>query len=43
MSLVAIFLKPEKSLDWLTVDDPRRAVQIPYAVSQGGLDKNPEQ
>ena len=42
ISLVGIFLKPEKSLDWLTVDDPRRTVQIPYAVVQGGLDKNPE-
>ena len=41
-SLFAIFLGPGKSLDWLTVDDPRRTVQIPYAVSQGGLEKNPE-
>ena len=39
---VGVFLEPEVSLDWLTVDDPRRTVQIPYAVSQGGLDKNPE-
>lgn len=32
---------PSKVTDWLKVDDPRRAVQIPYAIRQAGLEANP--
>lgn len=31
----------EKAYDWLTVDDPRRAIQIPQDVRDAGLDANP--
>lgn len=33
--------RPAKLLDWLGKDDPRRAVQIPLRVRQGGLEPNP--
>ena len=32
---------PTKIIDWLRVDDPRRAIQIPQKVRQGGLQANP--
>ena len=32
---------PSKVTDWLTTDDPRRAVQIPYSIRQAGLEANP--
>jgi putative lipoprotein len=32
---------PSKVTDWLTTDDPRRVVQIPYAIRQAGLEANP--
>lgn len=32
---------PLKVTDWLKVDDPRRAVQIPYSIRQAGLEANP--
>ena len=32
---------PSKVTDWLKVDDPRRAVQIPYSIRQAGLEANP--
>ncbi|MCR5394605.1 MAG: RagB/SusD family nutrient uptake outer membrane protein [Bacteroidales bacterium] len=33
--------KPEKVIDWLTVDDPRRAVQIPQNSISAGYEANP--
>lgn len=32
---------PEEVTDWLTTNDPRRAVQIPLKVRQAGLEANP--
>ena len=32
---------PVKITDWLRVDDPRRAVQIPLKVREGGMQPNP--
>ena len=32
---------PSKVTDWLTTDDLRRAVQIPYSIRQAGLEANP--
>lgn len=32
---------PESNEDWLTVDDPRRAIQIPLKVRSAGLTPNP--
>jgi hypothetical protein len=32
---------PIKIIDWLRVDDPRRAVQIPQKVREGGMQANP--
>ena len=32
---------PEKITDWLTVDDPRRAIQIPQTVISAGYEPNP--
>ena len=33
--------RPTKIIDWLRVDDPRRAVQIPPHARNGGVDPNP--
>ena len=33
--------KPAKVTDWLTVDDPRRAVQIPQKAIDAGFTPNP--
>ena len=33
--------KPEKQTDILTVDDPRRAMQIPQKVRDAGYEPNP--
>ena len=32
---------PEKITDWLKVDDPRRAIQIPQKVREAGYQPNP--
>lgn len=32
---------PQKIIDWMRVDDPRRAVQIPLRVRSGGVQPNP--
>ena len=32
---------PTKFTDWLTVDDPRRAIQIPMSVVEAGYEPNP--
>ena len=32
---------PEEITDWLTVDDPRRAIQIPQEVVSAGYEPNP--
>lgn len=32
---------PSKITDWLTVDDPRRAIQIPQSVVEAGYEPNP--
>ena len=33
--------EPEKVIDWLKVDDPRRAIQIPQKVREAGYTPNP--
>ena len=33
--------KPDHIVDWLTVDDPRRAIQIPQKVREAGYSPNP--
>ena len=33
--------EPEKVVDWLTLDDERRAIQIPYDVVDAGIQPNP--
>ena len=32
---------PSEITDWLTVDDPRRAIQIPQSVVEAGYEPNP--
>ena len=32
---------PVKIIDWLRIDDPRRAIQIPLRVRSGGMEANP--